>query len=196
MAVHLRHMKLGRYAFLMAVMLTLTANADLYDLQFEEAYTLSCLDVAWVRIAASTRLHDSIPAVELRLVDPNGRMAGARVSSNESIPRSHYGNIIEMPKHPEISKAVAVEVCDPRQGEYEVTVWERTTGAKYDLRIVGDSRTSMESQSLTLASVSGRTCRFRFRLTRREGLEIGWIDKLGRTVGPAEAATCETVRQS
>jgi len=125
---------------------------------------------------------------ELRLVDPLGHKAG-RDSENHQIPKSSYGKIVEHPDHPEISKAIAVEVCDPKAGTYEITVWEHTKGP-YRIRVATHQHSVYYSDYLYPVAESGRACDYKFEFRPTEGYPIRWLDVQGDLMPISEHPRC------
>lgn len=156
----------------------------------------TCFDSAFLSVSVSAPRHDSFVNVELGLTDPKGRTAGMD-HGNSSIEGSRYGKVVEMPSHPESSKAVAVEICGAIPGMYLISVSEHGN-FDYRLTVDGDdgTRTNQgnESQPVNLHADGERLCRFRFNLQMAKGkLEIDWIDTTGRPLALGEFPHCEPI---
>lgn len=85
------------------------------------------LESPFLSVSLITAKHESFAEAELKPVGPVSRKAGR--DSDEDPPKSCYGKIVEIPDHSEMSKAVAVEVFDPKMGTYKIIVWEHSRGA-------------------------------------------------------------------
>jgi hypothetical protein len=139
----------------------------------------SCLGRPFVSVAAMTPRRDGFPAVELVLTDPLGRTAGAGLHGKQ-IPESSYGNIVEIPRHPQRSKARAVEVCNAEQGIYEVKVEELAIDP-YLLVANGDGDVDKaDSAILNHIGRKGRIRRYRFKVTIKDRqVTLSWLDAQG-----------------
>ena len=153
----------------------------------------SCVDDdTFLSVSASAPRHDSFVNVELSLVDPQGRTAG-RDRQGESIPRSQYGKVVEIPTRPDNSKAIAVEVCRAMPGAYLVSVSEH---GKFDYRLTvrGENKTVMEAEPVNLHADGDRVCHFRFDFQPGKGKAvIQWVDRAGHPLPFLEHPTCEVV---
>lgn len=98
---------------LITILLRLTAFAQVA--LPHESLGYNCLDQPFLSISVSVPRHDKFPNMDIGLVDPAGRTAGME-HRDHSIPHSQYGRVIEIPSLPELSKAVAIEICDPEPG--------------------------------------------------------------------------------
>src|SRR5512146_1227060 len=87
----------------------------------------------------------------------------ARVTRNGRFQKSSYGKVLEMPTRSIPSKALAVEVCDPAEGNYELTVWEDAK-ADYVILVRSTGEKHSYTDMLYPAAVEGRVCRYRFAL--------------------------------
>src|SRR5258708_1679424 len=67
----------------------------------------SCFNKPFLSVSLHTQKRDRFPDVELRLIDPRGRSEGG--ARAKRIPKSQSGRVIQIPGHPAISKAIAVE---------------------------------------------------------------------------------------
>jgi len=170
----------------------------------------SCSDAPFLSITASAPRHDSFVNVELGLVDPKGRTAGT--DRGDSIPRSQYGKIVEMPLHPERSKAIAIEICDAVPGTYLISIAEHGD-FDYRLDVTRDAGPTSDwfSQPVHLHAEGDRVCRFRFNfrmIKRKTAIErldkaghpspigefpIEWLDKMRHPLPFGEFPTCEGV---
>jgi len=150
----------------------------------------SCFHKPYVGVTAKTPQSDNFAAIELRLTDPTGRTAGYG-PHKKLMPHSRYGNVIELPKLPNRSKAVAVEVCGAEQGTYELEVREHDSQA-YILtaQAFGGSKRD-EFQRLNSVAQVGRVCRYRFYFAIIDkSAEIYWLDESGKALTPGEQAPC------
>lgn len=146
----------------------------------KESMMFSCLGRPFVGVAAMTPQRDGFPAVRLMLTDPLGRTAGEG-SRGRRIPESSYGNIVEIPQHPDRSKARAVEVCNAEQGVYEIRVEELATDP-YLLLASGDGAADKsDSAILNHIGRKGRIRQYRFKFTIKDRrLSLNWLDAQGR----------------
>lgn len=170
----------------------------------------SCSDAPFLSITASAPRHDSFVNVELGLVDPKGRTAG--MDRGDSIPRSQYGKIVELPLHPERSKVIAIEICDAVPGTYLISIAEHGD-FDYRLTVTGDAGPTSDSFSepVNLHADGYRLCRFRFNfrmIKRNAAIEpldktgrpspigefpIKWLDKTGHPLPFGEFPICEPI---
>jgi hypothetical protein len=118
------------------VFLAATSSTPASEHEYTDSLRYSCFDHPFLSVSAQVAEHEAFPDVDLRLTDPKGRNTG-NGRQDRPIPNSHYGKIVEMPKHPERSKAVAVEVCDAIEGRYSFTVSEHGRG-DYIVSVGGD----------------------------------------------------------
>lgn len=181
---------------LIPVLLSLAASAQVADTQPHKSLRFSCIDKALLSISVSTPRHDHFPNLDLGLVDPAGRTAGMG-HDNHSIPNSQYGRVIEIPSHPDMSKAVAIEVCDARPGAYLVSVLE---GGERDYRLSvsaddgSGSNKGNDAEPVNIRAEEDRVCRYRFKLEMFHGdVAIRWLDKDGHLLSFAERPTCDPV---
>lgn len=161
--------------------------------KYRDSIRSSCLDSSFLSISAHTLRHDGFPDVELRLTDPKGHVTGNGSRENE-IPNSQYGQIVEIPQHPTLSKAVAVEVCQAVQGRYAFTVTEHG-GSQYRITVRGnDGKDGNESQVLSFQAHGDRTCQYRFYFLMAEGkVSIRWLDTNDHPLPFLERPECEAV---
>jgi hypothetical protein len=131
--------------------------------------------------------------VDLRLTDPKERSSGSG-RQDHPIPNSYYGRVVDMPKNPDKSKAVAVEVCGAMPGRYRFTVSEHGRG-EYFVTVSGeDGKYGSQSQPLRLHADGGRVCQYHFRFLMGEGkVAILWLDSSGHPLGFSEYPGCETL---
>ena len=138
---------------------------------------LSCPTSPFISVSASSPDLDAIPSVRLSLQDPSGRIQGFPVAT-KTIPKSSYGAIAELPKHPQRSKALALEICDAQQGEYHLVIAE-FGNAPYRLNVRADAK-AKNGESLILQNLAtegrNRSYKFVFRI-RKDRLELMWLDK-------------------
>jgi hypothetical protein len=114
------------------------------------------------------------------------------------MPNSHYGKIAEIPKVPERSKAVAIEVCGATAGRYAFTVSEHDSSA-YAISITGDDgkESNIETETLNRRPDGERVCPFRFYFSMAGGkVSIEWLDKDNRPLPFLEKPDCEPVSSS
>jgi hypothetical protein len=133
----------------------------------------SCLDKPFLSVSVFTPRRDSFPDVELRLIDPSGQPLA---NGKHKRVRNHSGRIIEIPRHPEMSKAVAAEVCGATQGDYALVVSEHAN-AEYHLAVrADDGNTGNEAMSSAVSSRPGRTCTYPFRvLMQYHSVRVRWL---------------------
>ncbi len=128
---------------------------------------MSCVGEPFLSVSASAPRHDAFIDLELGVVDPIGRLVG-KGEHTHKIPRSHYGKIIEIPSHPETSKALAIEICGATPGRYLLTVSEHGS-YDYRLSLGADDGTGSnqgnEGASLLLHADGNRQCRYRFNFS-------------------------------
>ncbi len=93
---------------------TCSALSDEPRDQPRPSLALSCLDVPFLSVSLSSPKRDMMPATRFVVTDPIGRKAGEHQKGN-TIPRSRYAEIVEIPKLPLRSKALAVEICNAQQ---------------------------------------------------------------------------------
>lgn len=158
--------------FVLAVCGTATSEST-----YLNSLKYSCLKSPFIGVSAYSPRHDGFPDVELSLTDPRGRNAG-KDPRGVSIPHSEYGRTVEIPKSPEMSKSVALEVCDAVTGRYIFTVTEHGR-AEYHIDVKGyDGKSGNLQHSLNRRAGGGRTCQFRFRFLMAEGeVKIDWLDE-------------------
>lgn len=164
--------------------------------EYSQSLRFSCFDDPFLSVSVSVPRHDSFVNIELGLSDPDGRSAGAGHHSH-SIPRSQYGKIVEIPSHPEMSKAVAVEICGAVPGAYLISVSEHGN-FDYRLSVTGDDGTRSnqgnETQPVNLHADGDRMCHFRFNFRMAKGkVAIQWLDNTGHPLAFLERPTCEPV---
>jgi hypothetical protein len=156
----------------------------------------SCPGDSFLSISASAPTHDSFVSVELGLVDPQGRTAGTSRDGN-TIPRSRYGKVAEIPTHPETSKAIAVEICGAIAGLYLISVSEHGD-SDYRLTVTGDdgakTNEGNQTQAVSLHTHGDRVCHFRFHFRiAKDKVEVHWVDEAGRPLSLGESPSCEQV---
>jgi hypothetical protein len=161
-----------------------------------ESIRFSCLDSRFLRVSAHVPKHDRFPDVELQLTDELGQQAGDG-KYNRRIPHSQYGRITELPKMPNRSKAVAVEVCDAKPGRYLFSVSEHGN-APYRISVTGgdgtSSNTGNETQIIYRQPSGDRGCRFSFDFFLTDGkVTIRWLDKEKHPLPFAVPPDCDPV---
>jgi hypothetical protein len=179
------------------VMLTLAGSTGAANTGYSQSLHFACLNDRFLSVSVSAPRHDRFIDIELGLLDPAGRKAGSGGNDNHPIPRSQYGKVVEIPPHPESSKAVAVEICDPMPGPYLISVSEHGT-LDYRLTVTGDDGTESnhgnESEPVNLHADGDRMCRYRFNLSMENGyLAIRWLDSTGHPLKFSERPTCDVV---
>lgn len=167
-----------RQAFLLLTVVLFTATAGetkTTNSKSRPSLRYSCLKRPFLSVSAYTADHASFPDVELRLVDPLGRYSG-NGSAGKRIPKSRYGRVIEVPKYPTRSKAIAAEVCDAIQGDYIFVVSEHGK-EKYGLSVrADDGGSGHEAMGSALYSIPNRTCKFQFRfLMKGHSVTVRWL---------------------
>jgi hypothetical protein len=162
--------------YLVVIVLAATGDAQTSEPEYRDSIHLSCLESPFLSVSAHTPRHDGFPDVEIRLTNPQGRSAGNGPHDNQ-IPKSQYGKVAEMPKRPNISKAVAVEVCDAIAGRYVIRVTEHGS-AEYRITVRGGGdKVDTNAQILYLRPDGERTCEYRFYFLIAEGkAAIRWLD--------------------
>jgi hypothetical protein len=148
--------------------------------QNNESLALHCFDKTFVSVSVRTRTRNVVPTVKLSLADPLGRRQGERARSPQ-IPNSSYGEIVQLPKLPDRSRALAIEVCDAEQGVYHLTVGEHGD-EPYVVDVTAQSPNAGTIPSLLLHHIAqeGRIFHYRFTLkTTKEQVDIMWLDKAG-----------------
>lgn len=134
--------------------------------------------------------------MDLGLVDPGGRTAGME-RNDHSIPDSQYGRVIEIPSHPDMSKALAIKICDAHPGSYLVSVLE--SGERdYRLSVSADdgsgSNKGNVAEPVHLHAKGDRVCHYRFKLEMQNGdVAVRWLDRNGHPLRFAERPTCDAV---
>ncbi len=176
-----------------AVLVLIAASSPLacQDSQSQqlEPLTAHCFDLPFLSVAARTPTRDHTPAMTLLLTDPLARTAG-EASPGKRIPDASYGEINQIPNHPQIhSRALAVEVCNAKEGIYEIRVEEKST-EKYVLDVSGESPAAGNTVSLLLHHVGrkNRSLRYRF-IFRVENyvLVLRWLDSKGREIPDSQS---------
>jgi hypothetical protein len=117
------------------------------------------------------------------LIDPSGR-AQPQAAGHGRILKSRYAEVVELPKHPERSEVLAIEICDPLQGTYRLKV-EEIGSRPYRIRVSGDAPNVGDSQVLKHNSESGRirSYYFAFWIEKKEA-HIQWLNEAGRPQDP------------
>jgi hypothetical protein len=161
-----------------------------------ESLSLSCLENSFLGVFAHVASHESFPHVELRLIDPSGRNLGASVQAQQG-KDVHYGRVFQLPKHPDHSKAVALEICNAVSGRYVLTVVE-SGNERYQISVTGeDGKTGNETRILYLHSDGDKTCTYRFSFLMADGkVAIRWLDSADHPLPFAKKPDCEPVFKS
>ena len=151
----------------------------------------SCFNKPFLSVSLHTQKRDRFPAVELRLIDPRGRSGDG--TGAKRIRKSQSGRVIQIPGHPTISKAIAVEVCDAIPGDYAVIVSEHND-EQYGFVVSGDDGgPGNEAMSSGLYAHPDRTCRYWFRFSMGAGhmVTVRWLESINhmQTIEPV----CEPV---
>ncbi len=165
-------------------------NAKRVEPKPRASLRFSCFKKPFLSVSLHTPKRDRFPEVELRLTDPRGRSgdgAGAK-----RIPKSQSGRVNDVPGHPTLTKAVAVEVCDAIQGDYSVIV-SGHEDQRYLMTIsADDGRLGNEAMSSDLNIHRDRTCRYWFRFSMGSGhATVHWLE--GTNHMQAGEPLCEPV---
>jgi hypothetical protein len=170
---------LRSYIFLLVVLTGHPLGSQISPAQATTSLAFSCLGKPFISVSGSTANHGSTPALELSLSDPLSRTAGFE-AKGDHIPDSAYGPVIEIPKLPESSRALALEICNAEQGVYEIKVTELGDKA-YRLTVSGTGG-KKNNEALILHHVSRegriRHYKFVFRI-ESEQVILKWLDKDG-----------------
>src|SRR5207248_2181794 len=122
---------------------------------------LNSCSSAFLSISAFHPRRDAFPSVDLRVTGPGGSTAGYG-THEKRIPNSTYGKVIELPKHPDRSKVVAVEICNAPRGEYELSVADHDTDG-YFIGIRASTPDDLEEINTHICGgTRQRACRYRF----------------------------------
>jgi hypothetical protein len=187
-----------RLALQLALLLTMTGVGlpQTAAKKYSQSLWSSCSDNSFLSVSASAPRHDSFVNVELSLVDPQGRTAGED-HQGDTVPKSQYGRVVEIPSHPDQSKVVAIEICRATPGAYHVSLSEHGE-FDYVFSVTGlDGHTGNESRHVTLHADGDRACHFRFNFRVEGGkVSVQWLDKSGRPLPFLEQPTCERVPRS
>lgn len=147
--------------------------------QTKQSLAFSCLDKSFLSVDALTLERDSFPAVQLTLTDPQGRTAGGD-STGEPIPDSSYGKIVQLPKYPQRSKALAIEVCNAEQGVYELNVRELGNASYIIIASASGNTDNGSSAILNHVGRKGRIRQYKFKFTiKGRQLNLNWLDGQG-----------------
>jgi hypothetical protein len=148
--------------------------------QNSESLALHCFEKSFLSVSARTRSRDVIPTVKLSLTDPLGRRQG-ELARSPQIPTSSYGEIVQIPRLPDRSRALAIEVCDAEQGVYQLKV-EEHGDEPYVLDVTAQAPNAGIIPSLLLHHIAreGRIGHYRFTLKiAKEKVDIRWLDQAG-----------------
>jgi len=136
---------------------------------------LSCPNEAFVSVSASTPKRDAFPSVQLTLTDPLSRKNGEG-GGNKLIPRSRYGNLVEIPREPQRSRALAIEVCNAKQGIYQTNIYEHGD-VPYLVTVRGVGSTDRRSLLLHHIAREGRVRHYKFKFKINAGkVMLVWLD--------------------
>jgi len=185
------------FLFLLFVIgFTTLAPGEQANSGYSESLRYSCFDKPFLSISGHSPKHDRFPDIELEVRDTSGAQAGYG-KYERRIPESRYGRVAEIPKAPEHSRAVAVEVCNAKAGRYTFTVYEHGN-FPYRISVTGDdgrnSNEGNETQIIYRQPNQGTACRFSFDFLMSDGkVTIHWLDKENRPLPFAVAPSCEPV---
>lgn len=153
-----------------------------------ESMVYVCDEKPFLSVAARTKDRDVFPTVDLSISDPAHRTQGER-RSGAKIPESRYGRVVQIPKMPQHSKALAIEICNAEQGPYELTVEEHGNGA-YVLAVSGSDDTR-DTNELVLYHIAkeGRILHyeFTFRADPKQ-IVVNWLDPTGQEQSKIESS--------
>lgn len=138
----------------------------------------SCLNQPFLSISASVPKRDEVPQVGISVSDPLGRTEDFATKMN-TIPNSAYGPVVEIRSTPARSKALALQICDPEQGTYEIKLTELGDDP---YRVTVRGRAPHDDWALILHHVSrkGRIRRYKFVFRiERDKLVLKWLYKDG-----------------
>jgi hypothetical protein len=188
--------RLGLPQISLLLMLLAAGSTTTWATEYAQSLRFSCFKDPFLSVSVSAPRHDSFVNIDLGLVDPDGRTAGSG-HHGPSIPRSQYGRLVEIPSHPEYSKAVAVEICGAMPGAYLISVSEHGN-FDYRLMVSGDDGTQSnegnETQPVHLHAEGDRMCHFRFNFRMAKGkVAIQWLDNTSHPLRFAEFPTCELI---
>ena len=155
----------------------------------------SCSHKPFLSVSISTQRSDSFPDVQVRLIDPLGRALSSH--ENNRIPKFRQGRIIEIPGHAATSKAVAIEICGAKPGDYAVVVSERAND-QYRLAVRADNGgTGNEGMASSFRSRRGRTCTYRVRFRMVDHIvNVRWLSSTehSQTLSPEPACELTATR--
>ena len=141
-----------------------------------ESLLFTCATPPFLSVSVSTVKRTIIPTVEIKVRDPHSREQGVHLIEKK-IPRSDYGDVVEIPKAPDDSTERAVEVCGAVQGEYALTVYEHGD-EPYRITVKVGVGASL---STYMRPHEGGIRRGRFNFKVRAGqVELTWLDKNGQ----------------
>jgi hypothetical protein len=161
-----------------------------------ESLRLSCVENSFLGVFAHVASHGSFPHVELGLIDPSGRNLGASGAAQQG-KGVHYGRVFQLPKYPDHSKAVAVEICNAVSGRYVLTVVE-SGNEDYQISVTGeDGKVGSETLHLYLHTDGDRTCTYRFSFLMADGkVAIRWLDSADHPLPFGKKPDCEPVSRA
>ena len=128
--------------------------------QAKPSLLFSCPDKAFFGVSASTPKHDALPSVSISVSDPSGRTISPEGGEN-NLPGAAYGPVIDIPKMPQQSIALATEICGAEEGVYKITI---TESGKASYRLTASASTpNAETEALILRHIGrpGRVWRYR-----------------------------------
>jgi hypothetical protein len=168
-------------------------TASTSESRYRNSLSRSCLKSPFIGILAYSTRHLGFPDVELNLTDSHGRNAGED-QHGVSIPHSQYGRIVQIPKLPEMSSGVGLEVCDAVTGRYILSVTEHGH-AEYHIDVQGyDGKDGNILHMLNRRANGDRTCQFRFRFLIAEGdVRIDWLDETDHPLSDVPPPICNPV---
>jgi len=161
--------------FAVSAWTTPNANGHLQQSSLET----QCENSSFLSISARTRTRETAPHVELLLRDSSGRVQGQGVRIGE-IPMSRYAEIVQLPRDPQKSRALAIEVCNAEVGLYEIEIKEKGTEPYVlDVTASGEGQ-NIQSMFLHHIARNGVTRRYRFVFRRDNASAIlRWLDENG-----------------
>ena len=170
--------------FSVSAILVLVASCSGQTVRSEPTPSLkwSCHGQPYVQVTASVPYNGAFPELELRLTDPMGRTIGFG-SHKKRIPYSHYGKVVELPEHPDISKTLEAAVCRAVRGHYALEVKSHDS-VHYVLSITGeDGKDGNQGQIVSLDAKAKRTYRCWFNFEAAGGkVRMQWSGENGQTV--------------
>jgi hypothetical protein len=103
-----------------------------------------------------------------------------RIAGHQLIPKSQYSEVVELPKRPNRSEVLAIEICNASQGTYRLKM-EETGTQPYRISVRGTGPNIIASQDLRHSSENGRVRSYYFSYWIENGeAHIQWLDEAGR----------------